>query len=84
MSFFSSKDFLARVICLIIVLLPFIICDLYFGYNDTSCIYIPIVTPQVDINLSIWLRVDGLVLLSIVVSFIIVLIVALWNDIAAN
>lgn len=38
---------------------PFIFCDLYFAYTDDSCVHKPI--PGIDLNLFIYLTVDGYV-----------------------
>lgn len=79
MAFFSSNNFLFRLIIIIIIFLPFVICDLYFGYNDDSCIFIPNINSKIDITLGIWLRVDGYLLLTIILNFLILFIAAIWN-----
>ena len=53
--------------CVTIFTLPFIVCDLYYAYNDTSaCMTAPIVGYDISITLKTWLEVDGWSLLSMV------------------
>jgi hypothetical protein len=51
--------------CISIFLLPFIVCDLYYAYNNNSCTHISIKNYNIGINLATWLKVDGYINLSI-------------------
>jgi hypothetical protein len=51
------------LIYMCIFILPFAICDLYYSYNQISCQNI--VSPNMDLTIGIWLKVNGYLLLSI-------------------
>jgi hypothetical protein len=47
---------------LVILYIPFITCDLYYSYNDISCQNI--VSPNMDLTIATWLKVNGYLLIS--------------------
>jgi hypothetical protein len=64
-------------IFVILSIFPLTICDLYFGYNDTTCIHLK--AGKLLVNLSTILKVDGIlnIIFFITISFILCII----NDI---
>lgn len=58
--YFDCKNFCYRTYIFLILLMfisPFIICELYYAYNDTSCIYQKI--EQLHMNLHDFLMISG-------------------------
>lgn len=53
-------------VCFMIFLTPFIVCDLYYAYNDTSCVNNVITNYNISFTLATWLKVNGWILVSIV------------------
>jgi hypothetical protein len=49
-------------IILLVLYIPFITCDLYYSYNDISCQNI--VSPNMDLTIATWLKVNGYLLVS--------------------
>jgi hypothetical protein len=47
---------------LLLIYLPFIVCDLYFGYTHISCQ--DIVSSHMDLTIGTWLKVNGYLLVS--------------------
>ena len=59
-------------VCVTIFTLPFIVCDLYFAYNDISaCMTADIQGFAIDITLKTWLEVDGWTMLAMVILMLI-------------
>jgi hypothetical protein len=48
-------------IILLLIYLPFIVCDLYFSYTHISCQ--DIVIPHMDLTIGTWLKVNGYLLI---------------------
>lgn len=46
-----------------VLYIPFIICDLYYSYNEISCQNI--VSPHMDLTIATWLKVNGYLLISL-------------------
>lgn len=68
--------------CVMIFTLPFIVCDLYFAYNDTStCMNSDILGFSISITLKTWLEVDGWTMFSMV---LLMLTAALGSIISAE
>ena len=65
---------------LAISLLPFMICELYWGFNDISCQNQSTNYVQNQITIGTWLKVDGFVLLSQVVFILSALCSGLDNS----
>uniref|UniRef100_A0A6T2CDY2 Transmembrane protein n=1 Tax=Eutreptiella gymnastica TaxID=73025 RepID=A0A6T2CDY2_9EUGL len=62
----SSSIVWCILCCITVSMLPFIICDLYFAYNDTSeCLTRDIQKYSIAFNLKTWLLVDGYTSLSL-------------------
>ncbi len=53
------------VACFMIILCPFIICDLYFGFNHQSCLNLKF--NDFDLNLKTWLLTNGFLAIAYVV-----------------
>jgi hypothetical protein len=65
------------IIFLILLLeLPLTVCDLYYAYNDDSCVSSPV--DRISVNLKEYLIVSGLLLVCF--QFIIISIVILYNE----
>ena len=45
--------------CMAILALPFIVCDLFYAYQNTICVLFPILDPYVSFPLKTWLKVSG-------------------------
>jgi len=60
----SLKYFICCTITMCILVGPFIVCDLYWSFNDITCQNTP---TRVGITLGEWLMVDGFGLLSILI-----------------
>jgi hypothetical protein len=56
----GSDTFFFKVPLAILILeLPFTVCSLYYAYNDTTCVLLPITKYSISFDLSGWLKVDG-------------------------
>lgn len=62
---------LCRILtAVVIVALPFIVCDLYFGYQQNFCTLIPANDAGISITLSTWLLVYGYFALTMLLLFL--------------
>ncbi len=61
---------LCAVLWLMIILCPFIICDLYFGFNHQPCLNVKF--NDLDINLKAWLLTNGFLAIVYIVYLFIV------------
>lgn len=62
--------------CLGVLALPFIVCDLYYAYNDTICVALPILNPSVSFTLGTWLLVSGYLQLAMISMLFLIAIIA--------
>jgi hypothetical protein len=46
-------------VCLSVLALPFIVCDLYYAYNDQTCMHVPISNSSINFTLDTWLKVQA-------------------------
>ncbi len=53
------------MICILSIILPFIVCDLYFGFQHQHCLTIKF--NKFDMNLKTWLLTDGFISIAYIV-----------------
>ena len=58
--------------CLGVLALPFIVCDLYYAYTDTTCVDLPITNYSISFPLGMWLKVNGYLALTMIVVLILI------------
>jgi hypothetical protein len=59
-------------VCISILNLPFITCDLYYAYMDTSCSQMPITAYQINFTIGTWLLVSGYLSLAMSATLILI------------
>ena len=65
----------------VVTMLPFVVCDLFFGYNNTSsCLDQSLTDLNLDITLRTWLLVMGWVDFGLLVAFFLVMIGSCIKD----
>jgi hypothetical protein len=77
----TSASSCCIIFCAMLVIaifcLPFVICDLYFAYNDISCQYD---SNPVGITLSTWLKTSGFVVTGYLILFLVLVQYSLNNE----
>jgi hypothetical protein len=64
-------------ICFFIMFFPFLVCDLYYAYRDTSCVGTsPLPASSIKMTLKQWLQVDGYIILGFIIIFLILGLIA--------
>lgn len=67
-----ATAYMTMGVCLLIFMLPFIICDLHYAYNDRTCVNNRMVNHNISITMKQWLEVMGWLMLAVVtIPFII-------------
>jgi hypothetical protein len=61
-------------VCLSILALPFIVCDLFYGYTDTTCVNLPISNTSINFTLGTWLKVNGYMSLALIALLVFIAI----------
>lgn len=64
-------------VCFFVIFFPFLVCDLYYAYRDTSCVYIRstsfgFLPFGIRFSLRVWLQVDGYLILAFILIFLII------------
>lgn len=55
----AKNTLLLMAIISTLLFLPFIVCSLYYGYQDTSCASTAVTKFSIAFDLGTWLKVDG-------------------------
>ena len=75
-NYFPWNTFLLwYTLCWCIMFIPFLVTDLFYAYRDTSCVNLNV--GSIDVTLSVWLQVDGWVILGFLVIFVLIGILAI-------
>lgn len=72
-----NQFLLYYALCFFVMFFPFLVCDLYYAYNDATCVgMFPVGTDGLRVSFKNWLQVDGYIILGFIVIFLILGVIA--------